>query len=69
MIQKNNDQQIKKPLFINKIEEKKIPQPPQLAKKQENTGVTTNISAPTKPSTDKVKMDYDALFGNNSDKN
>jgi len=69
VIEKKNDQQIKKPLFINKIEEKKIPQPPQLVKKQENTTVMVDNSVPTKPTTDKVKMDYDALFGNNSDKN
>jgi hypothetical protein len=73
------EEQIKKPIFINKIEEVKIPQPPQLAKKpvpvfeepknQNPSGSAVAEPPPLDKGGQKVKMDYDALFGNDSDKN
>ena len=81
---KKTDEQVKKPIFINKVEEKKIPQPPQLAKKpvpvfeepkKDEVKPVEVPPAQVQPKVadetiaDKPKMDYDALFGNDTDKN
>jgi len=50
----------KKPIFVKPIEEVKIPQPAQLAKKPQ----PVFESKPEEKPEDKSKMDYDKLFGN-----
>ncbi len=67
----SNNNQNNKPLFINKTEEVKIPQPPQLSKKTNPVFEKTQSPQPTTENVpdkseenQKTKMDYDKLFGN-----
>ena len=51
----------KKPVFVKPVEEVKVPQPPQLAKKPQPV---FESAKPNEKPEDKGKMDYDKLFGN-----